>query len=197
MTSKIKDESEVVVGVEDETSVGAVMGDDAGVLLDTDTEAETRFARAAARRESERPAATRQRRPNFGGPRLKLAVIGEIPGYHLYWENDDKGAIEQLLYEGFEFVEPTEVQMASHIVSDTDTANRVSRYVGAKEDGTPMRAYLLKCSDELWAERENDRLIQADIWDNDMRQRASAPGDGHYTPKGLSSSIDTQFRKEH
>jgi hypothetical protein len=162
-------------------------------------EAGQRFQKAlAARRDSQRPAAVRERPKNFGGPRLKMAVIGEIPGFHLYWENDDgEGAIEQLLYEGFEFVEPSEVSMVSHIVSDTDTASRVSRFVGSKKDGTPMRAYLLKCPDELWSERQSYRLAQADDWDNSIRNAQVEPDAGRYLPKGAAISLDTQFRKEH
>ena len=164
-----------------------------------DQEAGNRFqAVLATRRESQRPAAQRERPKNFGGPRLKLAVIGEIPGFHLYWENDNEGAIEQLLYEGFDFVKPDEVHMASHIVSDADVAARVSRYVGAKSDGSPMRAYLMKCSDETWAERQSYRYAQADDWDNSIRQAQIEPDSGRYLPKGASISLQTnsQFRKE-
>lgn len=163
-----------------------------------DEEAGQRFQAAlATRRDSQRPAAARVRPANFGGPRLKLSVIGEIPGHHLYWENDNEGAIEQLLHEGFDFVAPDEVSMQSHIVTDTDTAARVSRYVGTKSDGTPMRAYLMKCTDELWAERESYRYAQADQWDSDIRQSQAKPEDGRYNPKGLTTSLDTQFRKEY
>lgn len=131
-----------------------------------------------ARRQSDRPEAKRERPANFGGPRLKLSVIGEIPGYHLYWENDENGAIEQLLYEGFSFVEPKEVRMQSHIVADADVADRVSRYVGQKADGSPLRAYLMKCPDEIWAERESSRLAQADAWDTAIRTGQQAKGEG-------------------
>ena len=151
----------------------------------------------AVRRESDRPAAQRERQKNFGGPRLKLSVIGDIPGFHLYWENDDEGAIEQLLYEGFEFVDPAEVQMVSHIVADKDVSNRVSRYVGKKADGTPLRAYLMKCSDETWAERESDRYLQADMKDDAIRSNRVMNDPSSYVPKGVSSSINTSYRKEY
>lgn len=164
---------------------------------ETAGEGERFQAALATRRDSQRPAATRERGKNFGGPRLKLSVIGEIPGYHLYWENDDEGAIEQLLYSGFDFVEPSEVGMTRHIVSDADTANRVSRYVGVKSDGSPMRAYLMKCTDELWAEHRADRHAQADTWDASIRQGQVGPDSGRYRPKGADISLDTQFRKEH
>lgn len=130
------------------------------------------------RRASDRPEAARSRQSNFGGPRLKLSVIGEIPGHHLYWANDEDGEIEQLLYEGFSFVEPKEVKMQSHIVADADVADRVSRYVGRKADGGPLRAFLMKCPDEVWAEREASRYAQADSWDQAIRLGQQAQGDG-------------------
>lgn len=154
-------------------------------------------AAPVVRRESQRASAPRTRPANFGGPRLKLSVLGDIPGYHLYWENDDEGAIEQLLFEGFEFVEPDEVSLTSHIVQDTDVAKRVSRYVGKKADGSPMRAYLLKCPDEIWAEREQARYDAADNWDNAVRNGQVAPDSNRYRPKGTQSSVDTQFKKQY
>ena len=157
-------------------------------------------ARAAApvvRRDGQRPQAPRTRPANFGGPRLKLSVNGEIPGYHLYWENDDDGAVEQLLYEGFEFVTQDEISLTSHVVQDADITSKVSRYVGKKADGSPMRAYLLKCPDDIWAEREQARYEAADNWDNAVRQGQVAPDSGRYRPKGVASSIDTQFKKQY
>ena len=150
---------------------------------------------AAVRREADRPAAVRARPANFGGPRLKLSVIGEIPGYHLYWENDEDGAVDQLLYEGFEFVKPSEVSMQSHIVADKDIADRVSRYVGKKSDGSPLRAYLMKVPDEIWAEREANRYGIADQMDNQIRAGTAGEASGMYKPKGLGIGLDTQFRK--
>jgi hypothetical protein len=158
---------------------------------------EERQVTQAVRRESDRAVAPRQRPQNLGGPRLKLNVMGEIPGFHLYWENDDEGAIEQLLYEGFEFVLPEEVRMQSHIVADKDVANRVSRYVGKKADGSPLRAYLMKCSDEIWADRESDRYERANAWDNAIKQGKVQHGDGRYKPKGVDISLDTDFSKSY
>lgn len=150
---------------------------------------------AVIRRESQRSGAARVRPENLGGIRLKLSVIGRIEGFHLYWENDDEGAIEQLLHEGFEFVQPSEVSMQSHIVMDSDIADRVSRYVGKKADGTPMRAFLLKCSDEEWADREASRYAQANAWDNDIRAGRVQQDSGRYTPKGVRIALDTGVEK--
>ena len=149
----------------------------------------------AAREGAGRDAAPRTRRKNLGGARLKLEVIGDIPGSHLYWANDHEGAIENLLYDGFEFVRPDEVGMVSHIVEDTDLSNRISRFVGPKPDGTPMRAYLLKCSNEIWAEYEEAREEQASTWEADILHRQEAPGSHLYKPKGANTILDTSYRK--
>lgn len=157
------------------------------------------------RNESQRKSkeAPRERAKKFGGLRLKMAVLGEIPGYHLYWENDDEGAIEQLLYEGFEFVRPGEVNMQSAtmsrnaIVGDSDITDRVSRYVGSKADGSPLRAFLLKCPDDIWSERESERYAAADERDAAIRAGRVQSPDGMYKPKGVEISVDSKFRKEY
>jgi hypothetical protein len=131
----------------------------------------------------------------MGGMRLKLSVNGSIEGFHLYWENDDDGAIETLLYAGFEFVAPTEVQMESAIVQDSDLGNRISRYVGKKSDGSPLRAYLLKCPEEIWSEREHARYEQADQWDSAIKAGKIQHSEGRYIPKGVNINLDTQFKQ--
>lgn len=152
---------------------------------------------AIVRSESQRPAAARERTRNFGGPRLKLSVIGTIPGFHLYWANDDEGSVEQLLHEGFEFVKPSEVQLQSHIVADADIGDRVSRYVGRKEDGSPLRAFLLKCTEEEWADRAAYRAEAADERDQAIRAGRIQPDSGRYMPKGVKIGLDTEFKKSY
>lgn len=152
-------------------------------------------ATPATRNDTQREAAPRAREKNFGGPRLKLSVAQTIPGFHLYFENDDEGAIEQLLYDGFEFVKAAEVRMTSHVVQDTDVTDRVSRYVGKKADGSPLRAYLLKCSDAIWADRESHRYEQADQWEDSIFAAQTAPGSGRYIPKNVSTEIDPNYKK--
>lgn len=150
----------------------------------------------AVRRESQRPTAARARSDNFGGARLKLAVAGEIPGYHLYWANDEAGEVEQLLYEGFEFVSPDEVRMKSAVVADVDTANKISKYVGKDEQGAPLRAFLLKCTDELWEERQAIIQEQPDAWEGAIQSGRATDVEKTYNPKGADIAIErvTQTR---
>lgn len=146
------------------------------------------------------PIAERERSNNFGGARLKLSVAGTIEGYHLYWANDEAGEIETLLDEGFEFVQSSEVRAGKigrqAVVADDDIGNRISRYVGKDSDGSPMRAYLLKCKDAVWVQRQAAREAEADGLDASIRAQAVRTGDGRYVPKGLESSIKTNQKQE-
>lgn len=156
------------------------------------------IASVAARKEAERKQSPRERESaNFGGMQLKLAVKWNTPGYTPYWANDVDGAIETLLYEGFEFATPEEARMQSAIVADGDVGHRVSRYVGRQEDGSPMRAYLMKCPDDIWKEREAARYRQADAWDSAIKAGKIQHGDGRYKPKGTDIDLNTHFSKEY
>jgi hypothetical protein len=155
------------------------------------TEAARVTARTPADRARIEALVARARAGDFGGAKLKLQVFGSVEGYHLFWANDQNAEIEQFLSEGFEFVHPSEVNMQSRIVQDDDVAGKVSKYVGGKEDGKPMRAYLLKCVNELWDARQEASQRQADVWDGAIR-RGDVDGvdDSHlYTPKGYQTKL--------
>lgn len=144
------------------------------------------------RTESQRRQMIRERMGSTGGPRLKLAVFGTIPGYQLFWENDEDNAIEQRLFEGFEFVEPREVKMQSWVVSDSDVAGKVSKWVGKKADGNSLRGYLLKLPVELWDEHQARSHKQADEWDEAIRKGAVGNVDSRYKPKHAEIDLNTK-----
>lgn len=155
---------------------------------------------AQARIASERPEAERARPQQFGGLRLKLSVPQDIPGFHLYWANDD-GEVDQLIEEGFELVRPTEMgteasrRLQRRVVADEDIADSYSRHVGHKEDGSALRAYLMKISDEKWEDRQAMKLAQADAWDSAIRKGAVENVDGRYTPRGHEIKLNTRNRE--
>jgi len=146
----------------------------------------------ASRQPGDRQQDERERVADLGGPKLKLSVRGEIPGYTMYWENDEDGKIEDLLVDGFDFVSPGEVARASDVVADMDLSERISRYVGRREDGSPLRAYLMKCPNELWKAREARSQRQASEWDNQVHGKMNADSsEGRYSPKGVSTTFAT------
>lgn len=161
--------------------------------------AEDRFAQAKAARaaaiairDKDRTGAEREREPDLGGPRLKLSVGGTIPGHHLYWENDEDGKIEQLLFDGFDFVATGEVRRSSDLVADLDLTDRISRYVGRREDGTALRAYLMKCPDEIWKQRKAREQLQVNQWEKQIREGRMKPSDRtQYVPEGYESKLES------
>ena len=167
-----------------------------------DSTANDRFTRAkqsreaAIKRDAERQTsgAVRERTPDLGGPQLKLTVNGSVPGHHMYWENDEDGKIEQLLFDGFDFVSPDEVRRGSDLVADMDLTNRISRYVGRHQDGSPLRAYLMKCPDEIWEARQAKSQRQVNDWDEQIRSGRMKPQEGQYVPKGTTSKLETNAK---
>ena len=91
-------------------------------------------------------------------PKAKLSVP-EIAGYHLHWINDYAGRVAQAHQGGYEFVSEEEALVnsfslgtASDLSGNTDMGSRVSVVVGKNEDGTALRAYLMKIRNEWFVE---------------------------------------------
>lgn len=145
----------------------------------------------ATRTSAQRTEAPRKRQSSLGGARLKLAVQGSIQGKHLYWANDEDAAIEILLDEGFEFVHKGELgSRRDVVVSDEGVDSRISKYVGKQADGSPLRAFLMKCDEEVWQEREASIQAVADERDSAISQGAISTPDNAYKPTGANIKID-------
>jgi hypothetical protein len=104
-------------------------------------------------------------------PKAKLAVP-EIEGYHLHWINDYAGRVAQAVQGGYDFVTEEEGMVnsfslgtASDLSGNTDLGSRVSVVVGKNEDGSPLRAYLMKIRNEWFTEDQavgQDRVNAVD-----------------------------------
>ena len=156
-------------------------------------------AAAATRNTSEREEKPRSRRnPGLGGAQLKLEIgKAGIPGFHLYWENDIDARLERLLGAGFEFASKEEVGMASlqqRVVADSEIDSRVSKYVGTSEDGKAMRAYLMKCPEDLWEDIQHCINDVADSRDRDILESANRGGE-RYQPKGYETKVTSGLRR--
>jgi hypothetical protein len=155
----------------------------------------------ALREAREDGTAPRERENDLGGLSLQLDVHGEIPDYKLSWVNDENGAIEGKLQQGFDFVLQDELYAKqAKIVPDEEITNVISRFVkGTRSDGQALRAYLLKCPDELWAQIESRRYRAADKWDADIRRQAEDPDSkaGLRSLRNVRSEIDTGYKKEY
>jgi hypothetical protein len=124
-------------------------------------------------------------------PRAKLATP-ELPGFHCHWINDYTGRLLQAMQGGYEFVSPEEALITSNdlagspVGAGSDLGSRVSVVVGKNEDGSPLRAYLMKIRNEYFKEDEQAREAQVDRIDDAMRQ-GKQPTDGDSSNRYVKS----------
>lgn len=103
------------------------------------------------------PRVGRRRRASVGGHALKLsAPVRE--GYVRRWVNDDGNRLAQASELAYDFVEDSAIQSSGE-------GSRVSRLVGTKANGEPLRAYLMETPVEEYragAEEKEAHLKQID-----------------------------------
>lgn len=86
----------------------------------------------------------RRRRSSVGGHALKLDAP-QRPGFKRRWFNDDGNRLADAHELGYDPVHDPDVQTS-------DVGSGISRLVGTKANGEPLRAYLMETPDELYAE---------------------------------------------
>lgn len=134
------------------------------------------------RSESDRP--TRARRGVFNGTTSKLSIGRTIPGYHLHWLNDYPGRITQAVENGYEFVNPSEVN--GTVGTNTDLSGEKLRHiVGTDDSGNPLYAYLMKIRQDWYDEDQSEIQERADKVDDAVRKGKAHDQDssGFYVPK--------------
>lgn len=121
---------------------------------------------------TEKPVRQRRNRGAFNGTRGKLQVGHQIPGYHLYFFNDEPGRIQAALDAGWEFVSPEEVGYASTNVTNrnVDLGARVSVVGGKNDQGQSVQQVLLKIRQEWWEEDQADIQRRNDQTDASIRK---------------------------
>lgn len=87
---------------------------------------------------------TRRRRASVGGHMLKLDAPLR-PGFTRRWFNDDGNRIADAHELGYDHVQEAGVET-------TDLGSQVSRLVGTKANGEPLRAYLMETPEELFSQ---------------------------------------------
>jgi hypothetical protein len=154
---------------------------------------------AAARSETRQPEGRRRRLESIGKSASKLAVP-DIEGYTLRWVNDKDNRLTELYQQDWNYVEKDEIQKVGESSEDrnSDLGNRVTQVVGVKEDGSPLRAFLMKKRVD-W--HEQDRAIkqkQVDEIDQTIKNggigREQEGSDHQYMPNG-QITYETGARK--
>lgn len=116
----------------------------------------------------------RRRRASVGGHALKLEAPTR-PGFIRRWVNDDNNRIAKADDLAYDFVTDTSIQ-------GTGEGSRVSRLVGTKANGEPLRAYLMETPvEEYQAGLAEKEAINRQIDDTITRGEDST---GQLAPEG-------------
>jgi len=112
----------------------------------------------------------RRRRASVGGHALKLQAPVRA-GYTRRWMNDLNNRIAEADDLAYDFV------FEKGIKTD-DPSSRVSRIVGTKANGEPLKAYLMETPNELYAEGVSEKEAQNARVEDDVREGRYSEGHG-------------------
>lgn len=121
----------------------------------------------------------RRRRASVGGHALKLNAPPR-PGYTRRWVNDLDNRIAQADDLAYDFVNEKGIKT-------DDPSSRVSRLVGTKANGEPLRAYLMETPDELYAEGVAEKEAHNAQVDEAIRAGSYSEGQGDANTFGQGS----------
>jgi len=163
-----------------------------GLAMTQETESTSGSVRTEGQRNK------RPRRNMFNGTQQRLAVYGNIPGYHLHIFNDEAGRVEQALATGYEFVEPHEIDLeTSRRVTETNGAvdNKIRHVVGKTEGNNAQYAYLMKIKKEYFDEDQKAAQDEITEKENYMLRNGGSNADSirnTYIPNGRKSALEIQ-----
>lgn len=123
----------------------------------------------------------RTKRIPFGSARQKMHVP-PVPGYSLRWINDEGGRILQAQQGGYEFHYDPNIAIGDAQEPSTDLGTRISKIVG-KEDGRPIRAYLMKIRLEFYKEDQDAKEENLRVTDDAIKRGKLQPVEQSYVPK--------------
>lgn len=130
-------------------------------------------------------AARRERIP-LGTVRQKLTAPTR-EGKVRRWVNDNGGRVSMAEQGGYDFVADDGIQIGETAIGsgNQDLGSRVSRVVGTKEDGSPLRAYLMEIDEDLYKEDQEAKAAQIKEVDDRIRSGniERKPDDGRYVPE--------------
>jgi len=94
----------------------------------------------------------RSRRVPMGGPDMKLEVQDTDDAYVYRWFNDKGSRVQKAQMASYEFAEDIAHVGTGAEDRNSDVGSHISQIVGTKEDGSPLRAYLMRIPRELYEE---------------------------------------------
>lgn len=139
------------------------------------------------------------KRTPLGVARRKLSLGAQFPGYKCRWINDSGDRVLQAQQGGYEHITKEDLEKQGIAVGDestvgTDLGTLVSKVVGTKEDGSPLRAYLMKIRKDWHEEDQLEKQKDIDEVDRALREGAQYRkdiGDSAYTRDEHSIRVNT------
>jgi hypothetical protein len=131
---------------------------------------------------------------HFGVPQSRLTVFNKDPNFYYYWVNDYPGRVQFAQSGGYVFVLKGDPETCAPGVApiDSEVGSQVSTVVGVNNDGSPLKAYLMKVPMERW--EAGQRILQGHNDKQDAAiQRGKTTGKedkNFYVPKGSPISMD-------
>jgi len=135
----------------------------------------------------------RKERVPLGTLRRKMSIPeGLIPKNKVgRWVNDKSGRLQAAQEGGYDFIDDPLAKIGEGPENQRDNlGTKVSRIVGTKEDGSPLRAYLMAINKSLYDADQREKNKRLDEIDAAI-QRGNVEGevgqDGRYIPSsGIS-----------
>ncbi len=115
----------------------------------------------------------RRRRASVGGHAMKLDAPAR-PGFKRRWFNDQNNRIAEAGELGYDHV-------TEQGIKTDDPSSRVSRIVGTKANGEPLKSYLMETPDELYAEGVSEKEARNAQVDTAIREGRDSTGSGDLT----------------
>lgn len=137
-------------------------------------------------RPTDRDGTGRAARVPLGGHRAKLQAPSR-PGYHRRWINDHGARIANAERGGYQFVEDEDE------INETGRGAKRFVTVGTKEDGTPLKAYLMEIRQEFFdqdqqAKQSKNDEVDAAIKRGDVEGAQPQDQEKYYVPaEGIRS----------
>jgi hypothetical protein len=138
----------------------------------------------------------RKARVPLTGQRLKLAVP-KRDGFYQRWVNDSGDRIREFKDAGYEFVNDATTVSAA---KEDQIGERVHKVVGTREDGSPLKAYLMEQTEENYAEDQAAKTAARNAVDDQLKRGADTLGntvgkDGRYVPdQGITIEANNKLR---
>lgn len=132
------------------------------------------------------PKPGRKERIPLGTVRQKLSAPS-VDGKVRRWINDDGGRIPMAEQGGYEFVTDDGLKIGETNLGsgNQDLGSRVSRIVGTKANGEPLRAYLMEIDKDSYDEDQAAKAAKIKETDDQIRHGniERKPDDGRYVPR--------------